>query len=284
LKRKPRSRQNERAAAADQAAKRKFAEQLEAERVAFVRREISAAEKATSRVLLRLRQGDQHVGFQLVIEATRDALLLPVGVKGNRLSMTNFTSSEASSTRSRTIAYWVTTLILATECAVGGVMGALKLPAFIGIMERLGYPAYFMIILGVWYVLAGPALLVPRFARLKEWAYAGLVFTYTGAAASRLAVGDGAETLVAPIIFTGLTAASWALRPSDRRDLAPISAASSRSRTIAYWITTVLIALEWRLGACGTSCSYHTFERSWSTWTTRFTSWLSLASGRYRAR
>jgi DoxX-like family len=115
-------------------------------------------------------------------------------------------------------------------------------------MGHLGYPASLMTILGVWYMLAGPALLVPRFARLKEWAYAGLVFTYTGAAASRLAVGDGAETLVAPIIFTGLTAASWALRPSARRDLAPSSAASSRSRTIAYWITTVIIALEMAIG------------------------------------
>jgi uncharacterized membrane protein YphA (DoxX/SURF4 family) len=101
------------------------------------------------------------------------------------------------------------------------MMGALRLPPFIGIMGHLGYPAYFMTILGVWYVLAGVAVLAPRFPRLKEWAYAGLVFTYTGAVASHLAVGDGAETLVGPIIFTGLTAASWALRPPARCDLAP---------------------------------------------------------------
>ena len=52
-------------------------------------------------------------------------------------------------------------------------------------------------------------------------AAAGLVFNCTGAAASHLAVGDGAGTLVAPIIFTGLAVASWALRPSARRNLAP---------------------------------------------------------------
>jgi uncharacterized membrane protein YphA (DoxX/SURF4 family) len=127
-------------------------------------------------------------------------------------------------------------------------MGALQRPPFIGIMKHLGYPDYVMTIVGVWYVLGGVALLVPRFPRLKEWAYAGLFLIYTGAIASRLAVGDGAETLVAPIIFTGLTAASWALRPSDRRDLAPSSAASSRSRTIVYWITTVIIALEMAIG------------------------------------
>ncbi|MCQ3975224.1 MAG: DoxX family protein [Anaerolineae bacterium] len=100
-------------------------------------------------------------------------------------------------------------------------MGALRLPPFIGIIRHLGYPAYFMTIIGVWYMLAGVALLVPRFPRLKEWAYAGLIFNYTGAAASHLAVGDGAGMLVAPIIFTGLTVASWTLRPPARRDLSP---------------------------------------------------------------
>ena len=134
--------------------------------------------------------------------------------------MTNLASFAASSRR-RTIAYWVTTLLIATECVVGGMWGILRLPPFFAIMKHLGYPDYFSAIIGVWYVLAGVAVLVPRFPRLKEWAYAGLVFNYTGAAASHLAVGDGAGALVAPIIFTGLVAASWALRPSARRDLAP---------------------------------------------------------------
>jgi uncharacterized membrane protein YphA (DoxX/SURF4 family) len=141
-------------------------------------------------------------------------------VTKRRALMTNLASSAVPS-RSRTIAYWCTTLVLAAECVVGGVMGALRLPPFSGIVGHLGYPAYFMTILGVWYVLAGAALLAPRFPRLKEWAYAGLVFNYTGAAASHLAVGDGAGTLAAPIIFTGLAVASWALRPSARRNLAP---------------------------------------------------------------
>jgi hypothetical protein len=43
-----------------------------------------------------------------------------------------------------------------------------------------------MTIIGVWYTLAGVALLAPRFPRVKEWAYAGLVINYTGALASHL--------------------------------------------------------------------------------------------------
>lgn len=129
------------------------------------------------------------------------------------MSTTNFVNSF----RGRTTVYWVTTLLLALECLVGGIMGALQRPTFIDIMKHLGYPDYVMTIIGVWYVLGGVALLVPGFPLLKEWAYAGLFFIYTGAIASRLAVGDGVVTLVGPIILTGLVIASWTWRPSTRR-------------------------------------------------------------------
>jgi len=82
---------------------------------------------------------------------------------------------------------------------------------------HLGYPVYFMTILGIWYLLAGLALLAPRLPLLKEWAYAGLIFNYTGAAASHLAAGDGSDALIPPVIFTALVITSWALRPSSRR-------------------------------------------------------------------
>jgi uncharacterized membrane protein YphA (DoxX/SURF4 family) len=160
--------------------------------------------------------------------------------------------TRISATRARFVAYWVSTAILATECLVGGVMGALRLPPFIDTATHLGYPAYFMTILGVWYVSAGVALLAPRVPRLKEWAYAGLIFNYTGAVASHIWIGAEARALVGPLIFIGLTAASWALRPAARRDFTPrplITAGFSRSRITAYWMTTALVAAA--LGADG---------------------------------
>src|ERR1700752_1374767 len=100
--------------------------------------------------------------------------------------------------------YWTTTVVLAAECIGGGVMGALQLPRFRETATHLGYPAYFMSILGVWYISAGVALLAPRVPRLKEWAYAGLIFNYTGAAASHIWIGAEARALVGPLIFIGL--------------------------------------------------------------------------------
>ena len=68
-------------------------------------------------------------------------------------------------------------------------------------------------------MLGAVALLVPRWPRLKEWAYAGIFFDLTGAAASYVAVGDAGAYgfhVVAPLVIAGLAVVSWALRPADR--------------------------------------------------------------------
>ena len=145
-------------------------------------------------------------------------------------------------------AYWTTTSIVATECLAGGVMGALQLSPFRDTATHLGYPAYFMSILGAWYVAAGVVLLAPGVVRLKEWAYAGLVINYTGAAASHLWTGDRAQTLIGPAVFLGLAVASWALRPPARRQLPPATRSFSRGRRIAYWVATIAVASELGLG------------------------------------
>jgi DoxX-like family len=113
--------------------------------------------------------------------------------------------------------YWTATAALAAECFVGGAMGASRMQPFAGVVTHLGYPLYFMTILGVCYVSAGVVLLAPRLALVKEWAYAGLMFIYAGATASHLWVGDDATTLVGPLLLVGLTVVSWALRPQRRR-------------------------------------------------------------------
>jgi uncharacterized membrane protein YphA (DoxX/SURF4 family) len=66
----------------------------------------------------------------------------------------------------------------------GGLTDIVRTPYVRSVMEQLGYPAYFAVIIGVWKVPGGVALLVPGFPRLKEWAYAGAFFNFTGAAVS----------------------------------------------------------------------------------------------------
>ncbi|UWZ82370.1 DoxX family protein [Occallatibacter riparius] len=131
--------------------------------------------------------------------------------------MTEFTNAGSVS-RFRTVAYWVTTMLVAFELTLGGLWDVLQVPQVRSVMERLGYPMYFLSILGIWKLLGAIALLVPRFPRLKEWAYAGVIFDLTGAVASQLASGwmDPAN-MTFPIVMIGLAAGSWALRPASRR-------------------------------------------------------------------
>jgi hypothetical protein len=87
------------------------------------------------------------------------------------------------------------------------------------VIERLGYPTYFLVILGVWKLLGAVALVIPRFPRLKEWAYAGVVFNLTGALISHVVSGDIEPGPMAYLVtMIGATAASWFLRPPSRRN------------------------------------------------------------------
>jgi uncharacterized membrane protein YphA (DoxX/SURF4 family) len=118
--------------------------------------------------------------------------------------------------KAKTIGYWTTTAIIAFVLLSGGAAELTHRRETVEGMTHLGYPLYFTAILGFWKLLGGIALLVPRFPRLKEWAYAGAFFDFTGAVASHAARGDDAAHLLWPLLFAALTVASWALRPQSR--------------------------------------------------------------------
>jgi uncharacterized membrane protein YphA (DoxX/SURF4 family) len=123
-------------------------------------------------------------------------------------------------TNTKNIVYWTTTVLIAFFIGGGGLAQVAHVKGTVdGFVHILGYPAYFVTILGVWKVLGPIAILVPRFPRLKEWAYAGIFFDLTGAAASSAAVGGyGAYAfhVLVPLFLAALTVASWALRPPSR--------------------------------------------------------------------
>jgi uncharacterized membrane protein YphA (DoxX/SURF4 family) len=116
----------------------------------------------------------------------------------------------------KTIAYWATTAMLALIMVSGGVAYLIQYSDSVAGVLLLGYPLYFVTILGFWKVLGGIAILVPRFPRLKEWAYAGIFLELTGAFASHVSSGSGAEHLVVTGLLALLTLVSWALRPPSR--------------------------------------------------------------------
>ena len=127
----------------------------------------------------------------------------------------------------RTLSYWAATGLLAAELLAGAGLDLTRQPMAASVIAHLGYPAYLLTIVGVWKLLAVPAILAPGFLRLKEWAYAGIFFEMSGAVVSHAVCGDN-KALIAPLVFTVLGLASWWLRPESRvcgvRGLAKVEA------------------------------------------------------------
>ena len=120
-------------------------------------------------------------------------------------------------TKRKKIIYWVATLWLALGMLSTGVVQLLRIKEEIIMMEHLGYPQYFLTILGVWKLLGVIAVLIPKFPLLKEWAYAGFFFSMSGAVFSHFASGDGPKDFFGPVLLLVLTAVSWYFRPAERK-------------------------------------------------------------------
>ena len=122
------------------------------------------------------------------------------------------------------IIYWIATLWLALGMLATGISqlfkmkaeGALSPPGVYGI-THLGYPIYFLTILGVWKILGVVALLIPKFPLLKEWAYAGFFFAMSGAIFSHIASGSSVNEIFPSLLLLILTVISWYFRPADRK-------------------------------------------------------------------
>lgn len=67
----------------------------------------------------------------------------------------------------RPIAYWVTTALTAFVFVFGGAIDLARPDSLMKGMNQLGYPTYFVLILGVWKVLGGIVVLAPRLPTLK---------------------------------------------------------------------------------------------------------------------
>ena len=93
-------------------------------------------------------------------------------------------------TKRNKIIYWIATLWLALGMVATGAVQLFKMKAGQGgvdMITHLGYPVYFLTILGVWKILGVVAVLIPKFPLLKEWAYAGFFFVMSGAIFSHIA-------------------------------------------------------------------------------------------------
>ena len=115
------------------------------------------------------------------------------------------------------IIYWIATVWLSLGMVSTGIVQIIKMKEEVDMMTHLGYPLYFLTIIGIWKLLGVVAVLIPKFPLVKEWAYAGFFFAMSGAVFSHLASGDAPIELFGPVLLIVLTVVSWYFRPASRK-------------------------------------------------------------------
>lgn len=117
----------------------------------------------------------------------------------------------------RKMGFRMTTTMTVLAIGASGLAMLVRHPHITTEMSAMGYPAFFLGILGVWKVLGALTVALPGLPRLKEWAYAGMVFDLTGAALSRVLGGSDFTHVLPPMTIGCAVVVSWALRPASRR-------------------------------------------------------------------
>ena len=107
--------------------------------------------------------------------------------------------------------YWILTSLTAAFMLLSAIPDILRIPGAVDVFRHLGYPTYLLPFLGTAKTLGVVAILVPRFQRLKEWAFAGLLFDVTGALYSSLSVGDPVSAWMPAAIALVMVSGSYFL-------------------------------------------------------------------------
>ena len=111
------------------------------------------------------------------------------------------------------IGYWITTGLFSLMMLGSAFAYLTGAPVIVEAFHHLGYPDYFRVGLGVAKILGALALVLPFVpATLREWAYAGFVFTMVAAACSHAACGDPVARITGPAIALALVLTSYTLR------------------------------------------------------------------------
>jgi len=123
-------------------------------------------------------------------------------------------------TKKNRIIYWIFTIWMALGMVSTGLGQLFKQKtgaAGADSIAHLGYPVYFLTIIGLWKILGSIVALAPKLPVLKEWAYAGFFFTMTGAVISHIIMRDTITDILPALLLLTLTLISWYSRPADRK-------------------------------------------------------------------
>jgi len=116
----------------------------------------------------------------------------------------------------RKIIYWVSTGLVAALSIFAAFTYLSGSPQAVQGFAHVGYPQQLRIILGIAKLLGAITLVLPGFAKLKEWAYAGFTFAWISAFVAHYLAKDGSVAFM-PLILLLLLVISYVTRPASRQ-------------------------------------------------------------------
>lgn len=124
-------------------------------------------------------------------------------------------SVAAKPSKGKMIGYWIVTIIFVIEGLNAGILQIAHVPHYVQLFAGLGYPDYFLLLLGIGKIIGSIALAIPRYPLIREWAYAGFMIDFLSAIFSHIAVGHGVVHLLGPLFGIALLVVSYVLRPES---------------------------------------------------------------------
>jgi len=115
------------------------------------------------------------------------------------------------------IANYIVTGLFAAFMVFSSVPDVMSSADAVAFVTKLGYPLYFIPYIGVAKILGAIVIVLPGFPRLKEWAYAGLVYDLVSATYSFIAMKYPASSFVFMFFFIAFAFASYFLYHKARK-------------------------------------------------------------------
>jgi uncharacterized membrane protein YphA (DoxX/SURF4 family) len=116
----------------------------------------------------------------------------------------------------RKIIYWVSTGLVAALSVFAAFTYLSGSTQAVQGFAHVGYPQQLRIILGIAKLLGAITLVLPGFAKLKEWAYAGFTFAWISAFVAHYLAKDGSVAFM-PLLLLLLLVISYVTRPASRQ-------------------------------------------------------------------
>jgi len=104
--------------------------------------------------------------------------------------------------------YWIFTALFIAFMLATSLSQVLSAKGTEDVMNTLKMPIYLLPLLGISKLLAIVAIIISGYPKIKEWAYAGVMFDFIFAMYSMIAVGGNIDKwgfMILPILLCGLS-------------------------------------------------------------------------------